>query len=367
MTKKKKTRDAREYQVSVIVPVFNSEAHVSDCLRSLVRQRFKDFEVIVVDDGSKDKSARICRGYCRRHDNFKLIRQENSGAGQARNRGIAAAKGKYLAFIDSDDYVHRDFLGKLHQKAEERQADLVVCRYEVKFEDEKSLYPMFDSDIQRWDSFSDHCYSDELTIEDRLVLVSTINYPWNKLYRRNLLTGNDILFPSTAVNNDILVHWQSILRAKRIILEDSALYTHRKFSRTTQLTNIFDERRLQMFDALDHLEETIRSEEEFHIYLPTFTRFKLEMIYWARPRMKKALLPQFDRRAGESLAKIGWRDLVSYYKSARPTLRRRLEIESLINTQWLRRNRRLLRETISRSPGVLLDLLKPRSQRSNQA
>lgn len=331
--------DSRPVGISVIIPVYNARPHLSDCLKSLTGQTFGPFEVILIDDGSSDGSTRICRGYARRRSNFQFIRQVNAGAGPARNRGLEQAQGKYIAFIDADDLVDPDYLSALWEKAERHRADLVGCKYGIEFTETGVRQGMFDEDKKLWASFGPHCFSNELTAADREKYIATINYPWNKLYRRTLLTNYRIRFPSTPVHNDIPVHWKSILFARRIVLEDRTLYTHKKLSNEAQLTNIFDRRRMTLFDTLDIVERTIAMDASFAHYLPTFVSFKIDMIFWARTRMKREFLPEFDQRVIESLSDIHWRDLVAYYRSRNPPWRRWREIEHYVNRYWFRRGR----------------------------
>lgn len=116
-------------EVSVIVPVFNVKKKLRRCLDSLEEQKFTDFECILVDDGSTDESGLICDEYARKDERFRVIHQKNSGVSTARNNGIASAKGIYISFVDSDDYVKNDFLEKLYTCIKEKRADIAVCNY----------------------------------------------------------------------------------------------------------------------------------------------------------------------------------------------------------------------------------------------
>ena len=115
--------------VSVVVPVYNAEKTLEKCLDSIVAQTYNKYEIILVDDGSLDQSVSICEDYCKRYANFKLIKQENSGPASARNRGIENATGKYVYFIDSDDYVEPNLLETMVEVADENKADMVICNY----------------------------------------------------------------------------------------------------------------------------------------------------------------------------------------------------------------------------------------------
>lgn len=122
-------------KVSVIVPVYNVEEYLGECLDSLEGQSLQECEFICVDDGSEDNSYKIVETYAWRDKRFKLIRQENKGLAEARNTGIRAAKGKYLAFMDSDDFFsHKDTLRKLYQKAEEYELEIISFETELLYE-----------------------------------------------------------------------------------------------------------------------------------------------------------------------------------------------------------------------------------------
>lgn len=114
-------------QISVIVPVYNMERFLEKCLDSIIGQSFTDFELIIVDDGSTDGSRSIIEKYTGKYPFIRSFYQENSGQGAARNLGIENSTGKYLSFVDSDDYIRRDMLRDMYEKAESENADLVVC------------------------------------------------------------------------------------------------------------------------------------------------------------------------------------------------------------------------------------------------
>ena len=114
-------------KISVIIPVYNVEKYLRECLDSLINQSFKDFEVICIDDGSTDKSYKILEEYSQKDSRIKVLKQEHNGAGAARNLGIEIAKGKYIQFLDSDDYFEPNMLEELYNTAEKFGADMAVC------------------------------------------------------------------------------------------------------------------------------------------------------------------------------------------------------------------------------------------------
>ena len=113
--------------ISIIIPVYNVEKYLRECLDSILNQTFQNFEIICVDDGSTDKSLEILQEYKRKDDRFVILQQRYSGAGSARNNGIRLAEGKYIQFLDSDDYFEPTLLEEMYNHAEKFNADLTVC------------------------------------------------------------------------------------------------------------------------------------------------------------------------------------------------------------------------------------------------
>ncbi len=116
-------------KISVIIPLYNAEAYIGQCLRSVTGQTCDDLEILVIDDGSKDRGALICRELAAEDSRIRVLHQENRGVSAARNRGLEEASGRYVFFLDSDDVIHPGLLGKLAEQAERKGAQLAFCRY----------------------------------------------------------------------------------------------------------------------------------------------------------------------------------------------------------------------------------------------
>ena len=121
-------------QITVILPVYNVEKYLKQCLDSIVNQTFKDFECLCVNDGSTDNSLSILQEYAQKDKRFKIITQKNGGTSVARNTGIKHTNTKYLTFIDSDDWITENYLEILYNKIEETNADIVRASYKFYFE-----------------------------------------------------------------------------------------------------------------------------------------------------------------------------------------------------------------------------------------
>ena len=125
------------YKVSIIIPIFNTETFLKRCVSSVIDQTLKDIEIILVDDGSTDNSGNICDEFAQKDSRVKVIHKKNEGVGIARNSGINIAKGGYIGFVDSDDWVDADMYETLYNAAKENGADIVMCDAVTKYDKEK--------------------------------------------------------------------------------------------------------------------------------------------------------------------------------------------------------------------------------------
>ena len=116
-----------EKKVSLIVPVYNGENYLKDCVDSILGQTLREIEILLVDDGSKDRTPQLCDAYAAADERVRVIHQENRGLGMARNAGLDAAEGIYVTFVDSDDYISGEMCEKMYQAAEQYQADMVLA------------------------------------------------------------------------------------------------------------------------------------------------------------------------------------------------------------------------------------------------
>lgn len=176
-------------KVSVIIPVYNCEEYILNCLNSLKNQTFREFEVILVDDGSTDKSADIVKEFMKKDSRFILIQKENSGAGESRNIGISVSKGEYLAFVDGDDCVAPRFLQTMYKTAEDNNADIVNCGFYLYFQNSRKL-KKYNSRLKSGRYNRDSAL--KYLLKDKKIRF----YLWNKLWRRTLFTENNIQIPN---------------------------------------------------------------------------------------------------------------------------------------------------------------------------
>lgn len=203
------------YRVSIIIPVYNVSRYIRQCLESVIAQTLQDIEVILVDDLGQDNSMELARemvSQCQRDDiHFvTIVAPKNEGPGAARNLGIAAATGEYIAFLDSDDYIDREMYEKLYNNAISYQADLSGCHA-----------ALTDGRIMT----NPKVENGELTTKSkRYILRNFVSNFTTFLFRREWLTANDLYFPKRLSGEDSCFMGECYLMAKRIALTDEAMY-----------------------------------------------------------------------------------------------------------------------------------------------
>lgn len=138
-------------EVSVIIPVYNNEKYVEECVRSVQNQTFEDLEILVINDGSTDGSGEILERLLREDRRIRLFRQENKGAGAARNKGLDTASGRYLVFVDGDDWIAPDYIEKLYAAAEERESEMVICGFTCVTEAGETLREVYPKEYRRFE------------------------------------------------------------------------------------------------------------------------------------------------------------------------------------------------------------------------
>lgn len=195
--------------LSIIVPAYNVEKYLKKCIESLVTQESIDYEIIIVNDGSKDSTLDIARSLEEHYSCVKVIDQENKGLGGARNTGIINAKGKYITFVDSDDFLVNNTYGALFKEILKDEYD-VACFKFVKFYEAKKIEVNNDLNIKGEVMLNDQAmkefYKNEIT-----------SYAWDKIYNINLFRENNILYPEGTLYEDLRTTYELLRNSKKVI------------------------------------------------------------------------------------------------------------------------------------------------------
>ena len=236
-------------KISVILPVYNVARDLPRCLNSIINQTYSNLEIILVNDGSPDQSFQICQDFANQDQRIKVINQANAGRGRARNRGMAAASGDFLAFVDPDDYLTPTYFEHLYQQIHKNDSDIAVCAYRIIRNDDPS-----------------HTYPQILTNQDQAVGVyrtcdwfaqyGTLYYqvwlsiaaPWAKLMRRKCM--KNVYFPSDRkYAEDTKTMWKFYLNAEKISYAQDFDYIYNQPANSNAKTQ------LQVVELIRALEE----------------------------------------------------------------------------------------------------------------
>lgn len=198
-------------KISVVVPVYNCEKTLSKCLSSVLNQSFKDFELIVINDGSPDNSDSICQEFAQKDKRIKYIRRENGGLASVRNLGLSQARGEYLCFVDSDDYIDENALLYMYNIALKENCDIVLCGYFV--ENANVTQKVFSAITEN---------SPQRLIE--LKSKNLIDPAWNKLYKMSFIKGTDVSFPEGELYEDTYFNLKLLPFNPKIFVSQDCFY-----------------------------------------------------------------------------------------------------------------------------------------------
>ena len=204
-------------KLSVLVPIYNVEKYLEECLTSLANQTLKDIEIICINDGSTDNSPRILQKYAKKYSNFIVINKKNSGYGDSMNKGLEKATGKYIGIVESDDFIESDAFEKLYKLARETKADIVKANYYYHSKNGDVLHRVVKN--QKLNTPLSLAVDASIFLEEPGI--------WSAIYRRKFLLSNKIKFRTTpgASYQDTGFHFKSFCAAKRIVYTDKA-YLH---------------------------------------------------------------------------------------------------------------------------------------------
>lgn len=233
--------------ISVIVPAYNAENYIEKCLNSLVNQTKQEIEIIVVDDGSTDNTKKILDDYAKRYPNIiKVISQANQGQSVARNVGISNATGKYIAFVDSDDYVEYNMFEIMYNKAIQKDYEIVACNVNC-------VYPNKEVIIPSGIDFSTENLSKE---EKNKLLLNSYAVVWNKIYKKELFENKELLFEPGIWFEDVLFLYKLFPYIKSISYVEDVLYQY--IQRENSVTYTYSDKLLDINKMLNKLLEFYR-------------------------------------------------------------------------------------------------------------
>ena len=251
-------------KVSIIVPVWGVEKYIDKCLDSLVNQTLEDIEIIVVNDESPDNSQKIIDKYVKKYPKKVIsLKQKNGGQGSARNNGLKHAKGEYIGYVDSDDYIELDMYEKLYNVAKKKKLDIAIC----------SSYNVYETGNKY------------VELEKEFFEVGKINAffgkmaVWNKIYKRNLFI-NEIEFRSKVWYEDLDFTVKMILNSRKIGYVNEPLYDYLIREGSTMNNNNI-QRNLEIIDAFDNILSYMENNVKYKKYYPEIEYLAIYHIFIA--------------------------------------------------------------------------------------
>ena len=242
-------------KVSIIVPVYNVEKYIEKCLNSLVKQTMEDIEIIIVNDGSKDNSINVINKFIKQYpEKIQYLEKKNGGLSDARNYGLPYAKGEYIAFLDSDDYVEEDMYEKMYKLAKKENSDMVECDFIWEYPNKQK------EDIGQ-------IYTNKKQMLEKVRVVA-----WNKLIKTNIVIENKITFPKGYRYEDVEFTYKLVpyLNKVSFLKKPCVHYVQRENS----ISNLQNERTKEIFNVLDHVLDFYKKNNIYDEY-----KEELEYIY----------------------------------------------------------------------------------------
>lgn len=260
-------------KVSVIIPVYNTEKYLRQCLDSVINQTLTDIEIICVDDGSTDSSLEILREYEQKGSRIKVLQQENQYAGVARNRGLDIASGEYLLFLDSDDVFELDMFEKMFVFAHSNDLDVIICRSNNYIE-ETGEYK---------DNHSTKTELAPIGVFSSKDIASHIfqfcnGWAWDKLFKADLIKNNQLKFQALRQSNDTYFVYMALCLANKISVIDDVLINHRMHSSSLEATRTKSPE--CFYKALVAVKKELEDRNLYQIYEQSFINYCLEFSYW---------------------------------------------------------------------------------------
>ena len=256
--------------VSIIVPVYNEGKHLTHCLNSLLNQSYENLEIICVDDGSTDNSLNTLNEYSNKYSRIIIYTQSHKGISESRNNGLSKANGKYILFVDGDDWIEKDTIKLLYENAENNDSDLVLYNAIEEYPDKqrKRIYPLNNKDID-WNNFSfDYNFNKKLVLNTYLVI-------WTHFFKKSFLDKYNLQFKHKLFE-DNLFHIKVMIYAKKISYQPKILYHYRKENQYSLQNNIAGTTEsFIFFDILKDIEEFLVKIDKMEEFNLNYIQYKL--------------------------------------------------------------------------------------------
>jgi glycosyltransferase involved in cell wall biosynthesis len=280
--------------VSIVVAVYNAEEYIENCLDMLSKQSLENIEIICVDDGSKDNSLDIIKEYSKKDSRIKVVSESNGGAGAARNRGMKEATGKYILFLDCDDFFEPDMVEKAFRKAEEDNAEIVIYKSDqYNMDTQEYVYEdwaMIEWALPPYEPFSYRQISTN-------IFRAFVGWAWDKLYLREFVLENNLEFQQQRTTNDALFVFSALVLAKRISTVREILI-HRRVDTEDSLSKTRDKSWDNFYKMLLALRDVLKNHGRYEELEKDYINYALHFSLWhyntlaepTKTKLRQALL-----------------------------------------------------------------------------
>lgn len=233
--------------ISIIVPVYNVEQYLDECIQSIINQTYSNLEIILIDDGSTDSSSKMCDCYANQDSRIKVIHQKNAGLSAARNIGTNMATGQYITYIDSDDYIAKDYIECLYEMIEKYNADIAICRF-------RYVYGTNEEDVDGKEAI--FSYNKTEALRTLLLENEFGHYTHQKLFKKEIV--QQYPFPVGKIYEDIATTYLYFDAANTIVYSQKQLYYYRQRPGSI-ITGAYNEKnKFDVLNTLDSMEEFLR-------------------------------------------------------------------------------------------------------------
>lgn len=306
--------------ISVIVPIYNVEKYLARCVESIRRQTYSNLEIILVDDGSPDACPQMCDQFASADARIKVIHKPNGGLSDARNAGIEAASGRYIGFVDSDDYIHPQMYMELWKSLKAEEADIAVCGVKKVFNDS--------GDILDQPENTARVYSGKEAVANifdaALYLQSVV--AWNKLYRRELFDG--VRYPVGKIHEDEFTTYELFYKSDKVVYNTGIYYYYYQ-----RADSIMGERKISFssdgLEAYEQMADFFKENGESHI---------LQLIRYRYLCLLKKYIKELQKTGQRGHAESLWKKYKEEYRKSIRSIRKRKRRFRLRMYRWFRIN-----------------------------
>lgn len=274
--------------VSIIIPAYNVEKYIERCVRSAMNQTMKEIEIIVVNDGSTDKTKTIIENMALKDKRIKIINKKNGGLSSARNTGISQAKGEYIQHLDGDDWIERETCEELYKLAKENDLDIIISDFYKDYDNGKIL---------KIESFK---FEENIVLDSNICLKelnesnTNVNI-WTKFIRRRLYIDNSIQHLEGINLGEDLVTTPKLLAISKKIMKKKKAYYHYIFNPNSITNDKFSEKIGELFLCFDELEKFFLKKKKDSFYIDLLKANHLATFFYTKPLFNKSYLRNYNK------------------------------------------------------------------------